>query len=188
MTETGGTTGGRPLTRLALTFEVFHESHARAWYKFAHLQLGSKTAALRAVEAAFRELHRAWPHALRQDRVEAYAWAVLKDHVERRTSRGGSAFVETATFAELDPYRALLRESQELFGEMESRIGLFAAIARLPEKQHDVIVLRYVLGYSDARTGHILGVAETTVRSHVRWAKRTLARELRLEDPEIEGE
>jgi DNA-directed RNA polymerase specialized sigma24 family protein len=139
------------------------------------------------VEAAFRELHGAWSHALRQVRVEAYAWAVLREHVERRRP-GGSVFVETAAFAEVDPYWALLRESPELFGEMESRIGLFAAIARLPEKQHDVIVLRYVLGYSDARTAHIPGVAETTVRSHVRWAKRTSARESRLEDSEIEGE
>lgn len=186
MTEKGGGTGtGR---RLALTFEVFHASHTHAWHEYAHLQLGNRAAGRQAVEAAFRDLHRVWAQALRQDSVEAYAWAVLREHIERRTPGGGIAFVETATFDGFDICRAALRESQELFGEMESRLGLFAAIARLSEKQYDVIALRYVLGYSDAKVAHILGVAESTVRSHVRWAKRTLARELGFAVPETEGE
>jgi RNA polymerase sigma-70 factor (ECF subfamily) len=68
--------------------------------------------------------------------------------------------------------------SKEQFGVMEESLGLYTAIRGLSERQHDVIILRYVLGYSDQRVAFLLGIDPKTVRSHVRFAKQRLAREL----------
>jgi DNA-directed RNA polymerase specialized sigma24 family protein len=52
----------------------------------------------------------------------------------------------------------------------------YATVARLPERQYDVMVLRYVLGYEDDRVARLLGVKEDTVRSLVWDARRRLTR------------
>ncbi|WP_308251465.1 RNA polymerase sigma factor [Streptomyces albireticuli] len=54
-------------------------------------------------------------------------------------------------------------------------------MTRLPERQYDVIVLRYVLGYPTSRVAEIMGISPATVRSHVRGARRRLAHDLHLE-------
>ncbi|ARZ66683.1 hypothetical protein SMD11_1018 [Streptomyces albireticuli] len=64
---------------------------------------------------------------------------------------------------------------------LESRLGLYAAITRLPERQYDVIVLRYILGYPATRVAEIMGISPATVRSHARGARRRLAHDLHLE-------
>jgi RNA polymerase sigma-70 factor (ECF subfamily) len=51
----------------------------------------------------------------------------------------------------------------------------YASASRLPERQYDVMVLRYVLGYGDDKVARLLGVRENTVRSLVRVATRELA-------------
>lgn len=168
-----------PSRRLSLTFEAFHDTHHQAWLRFAHLQVGSRPAAEHVVEAAAAHLARNWPHVLKQEAMQAYAWAVLKEHVARwltERRRPAAALVETAAFA--SAVTRMLDLTRERFAVLESRIGLYAAISRLPERQYDVIVLRYVLGYSDPKVAWFLGMKETTVRSHVRWAKRRLSKEL----------
>ncbi|MEU8727642.1 sigma-70 region 4 domain-containing protein [Streptomyces antimycoticus] len=55
-----------------------------------------------------------------------------------------------------------------------------AAMARLPERQFDVMVLRYALAFDTKLTARVMGVTEATVRSTARTAKRRLAGELGL--------
>ncbi|WP_420823481.1 sigma factor-like helix-turn-helix DNA-binding protein [Streptomyces natalensis] len=43
---------------------------------------------------------------------------------------------------------------------MESSVGLYPAIARLPGRQFDVMVLHYVLDCSTAKTAGIMGITE----------------------------
>jgi RNA polymerase sigma factor (sigma-70 family) len=132
----------------------------------------------------FHQLGLHWPHVMRQECPEAYGWAVLKHLLgQRRQALGmGSALVETATFEAVS-----LRAAQEQLEAMEGKLGLYAAIGRLPERQCDVIVLRYVLGYPDARTALIMGITEGSVRSNVRFAKRRLARELNIDTSADDG-
>ncbi|MFE5326118.1 RNA polymerase sigma factor [Embleya sp. NPDC056575] len=171
--------------RLALSFEAFHDVRSRPWHEYAHLELGGRRAAEEAVRAAFRELRDAWPRVLESPSVEAHAWALLKEHVARRRSRGRgrkTVLVQTAAFM-LAQGRPWLEE----LGALEHSIGLYTAIARLPERQYDVVMLRYVLEYPDDKVAHLTGMPRATVRSNVRWAKRTLARELGIDHSEPEG-
>lgn len=166
--------------RLMLSFDAFDASHHRLWLRYAHTQAGSRDAAHRIVEDACRHLLAHWEHALRQQSLTEYAWTVLKEHVAHWLGERGlrPQLAETAAF-HTAVRKALLHELRDEFAVLEGEIGLYAAIERLPERQYDVVVLRYVLGCSEEEVAGYLGFETATVRSHIRFAKRRLARELR---------
>lgn len=165
-----------------LTFDAFSESHAEVWRRYAHTQVGQE-AATAVVGAACERLRSGWDHVLTQDSVARYAWQVLKEEIhewlvvhERRP-----AFVETvafrATLGKVLPY-----EARDRFTVLQEEIGLYAAIAELPERQYDTVVLLYVLGVPAREVAEYLGIDEATVRSHTRHARRKIAASLRLPD------
>lgn len=160
--------------RLDVTFEAFHEYHCRVWLRYATLHTGNSVTAEDIVRAASQHLADCWPRALREPSVAFYAWAILKEHVAAwaATHRRATALIETAAF---EAAATALPDRHEEYAVLESRISLYAAISRLPERQCDVIVLRYALGYDDTYIAALLGVDETAVRSHGRDAKRKLA-------------
>jgi RNA polymerase sigma factor (sigma-70 family) len=168
--------------QLANSFDAFYEIHEESWLRFAYAQTGSREAAEHVVDAVTAHLSDSWEHVLRQQHVGRYAWAVLKTVIERWLNDHDArpAFIETSTF---DRVAAAMNYSKEQFGVMEESLGLYTAILSLPERQYDVIILRYVLGYPDRRVAFLLGIDPTTVRSHVRFAKQRLARQLGLADP-----
>ncbi|MFE6555159.1 hypothetical protein ACFVHS_43350 [Streptomyces sp. NPDC057746] len=50
--------------------------------------------------------------------------------------------------------------------ELEDGLGLYAAMARLPERQFDVMVLQFALGFTTKRTALVMAVCEATVPLH----------------------
>ncbi|GAA2673077.1 hypothetical protein GCM10009864_49630 [Streptomyces lunalinharesii] len=166
---------------MALTFQAFLATHARKWLAYAYLHTGSEDAARDVTSAAYGRLSQMWPHALRQASVEAYAWSLLKEQVMEwlYDRRQPIALTGTAAFAVVT--HALLRECQQQFAMLESQLGLYAAISRLPERQCDVIVLRHVVGYRDGEIAALLGVDEVTVRSYASRGKRKLAAALGID-------
>jgi RNA polymerase sigma-70 factor (ECF subfamily) len=92
--------------------------------------------------------------------------------------------IRAATGLILDDFREKFRQEytfDEQITELEDSMRLFAAMARLPERQFDVMVLHYALAFDTKRTALVMGVCEATVRSTRRTAKRRLATELGLE-------
>ena len=174
--------------RLVLTFEAFHDTHYREWLRFAHLQVGNRADAAQVVDGACAHLVAHWPHVLKQESVAAYAWAVLKEHLNAWLTalRRPAAFVETASFAAA--VSRMLEHPRERFAALESGLGLYAAISRLPERQYDAVVLRYVLGCGDEQVARLLGVRESTVRSLVRYARRRLSAELGITGNPVAGD
>ncbi|MFD3326866.1 RNA polymerase sigma factor [Streptomyces sp. NPDC058701] len=166
---------GEPAGVRPVAFTAFRSQHHRAYLRYAHLHLGTAQDAEDAVDDVFTFLLEAWPHALREASLHAFAWAALREHVERRlTALGrGVALAETAWSA------ALRRTSRGRLELPESTLGLYAAIAELPsEKQYDVVLLSFVLGHDSDTVGRMMGISPATVRSHLRGARRTLARAL----------
>ncbi|OUC91499.1 sigma-70 family RNA polymerase sigma factor [Streptomyces swartbergensis] len=104
----------------------------------------------------------------------AKAWATLKQEVAVRLEiqSRSLALVDTAAFARVR------QETRARLETLESSPGLYAAIARLPERHYDVIVLHYVLGIPQRRIARLMGIDCGTVRSHLRGARRRPAREL----------
>ncbi|MEU3855272.1 sigma-70 region 4 domain-containing protein [Streptomyces sp. NPDC029554] len=65
---------------------------------------------------------------------------------------------------------------------MQSTTGLYEAIAELPNRQFEVIVLRYLLGYPTSRVAWFMGIDERTVGHHLRRGKERLRVKLNLPD------
>jgi RNA polymerase sigma factor (sigma-70 family) len=174
---------GAPRRRLALTFDAFDTHHHKLWLRYAHTQVGKQAAAEAVVDATCARLVQNWPHVLLQESVPQYAWAILKEEVARWLDSHGKApvLVDTAAFHSA-VRKLLLHEMRDQFAVLEGEIGLYAAIARLPERQYDVVVLRYVLQVPDDGVAEYLGIELATVRSHVRHARRRLAKDLQIRE------
>ncbi|WP_063771889.1 RNA polymerase sigma factor [Kitasatospora mediocidica] len=167
-----------------MTFAAFHEYHHKLWLRYAHTQVGSRRAAQSVVDALCADLLETWEHVLEQESVPGHAWTLLKDHVHTwlQQHHHQPALVGTAAF-QATIGKLLVSELRDQFAVIESELGLYAAIALLPDRQYDTVVLRYVLGLTATETAERLGIEEATVRSHIRHARRALARELHLPAP-----
>ena len=58
------------------------------------------------------------------------------------------------------------------------RIDLLAAIAQLPSRQREVLVARYVMGFTQAETARLLHIAQGTVAATTSHATRSLRERL----------
>ena len=67
-------------------------------------------------------------------------------------------------------------ESQVILSE--DRRQVLAALARLPRRRREVLVLRYYLGLSEAEIAAVLGISPGTVKSTAARALAALARDL----------
>jgi RNA polymerase sigma factor (sigma-70 family) len=160
--------------------EAFHDLYVKAYLNYAHTMLGDKDAAIAVVRRCFSHLALNWERVIQEASPETYAWALFKQRVGTHQRLAGQALqmVETAAFQRTA--RAVLQAVRCRFEAMESSLGLYTPIATLPERQYDVIVLLYVLGYSSERVAHIMGVTRDTVRLHRRLARRRIAKKLGL--------
>lgn len=70
------------------------------------------------------------------------------------------------------PLRAVMRSEHPM--EPELRIDLFDALGRLPRRQREVLVARYVVGLSQEETAAALGIARGTVAATTTQAARAL--------------
>lgn len=176
----------QPTAKLAVptvpSFDAFHDRHQMVWVRYAHVQTGSRDAAEQIVDALTLHLAENWSSLQRDDKAAQHAWKVLKATVARWLEEHGpgSAFVETAAFDRVRVQR-VLAQSKDVFAEMEESLGLYSAISRLPGRQFDAIVLRYVLNYPYSTIASLLGVTEATARGHVRHGKARLRKELSID-------
>ncbi|MHC5903419.1 RNA polymerase sigma factor [Streptomyces sp. S6] len=177
-------------------FWAFHELYHQAYFEYAHIQLGDREAADALVDQTFVILAVIWSEVTRQENVAAYAWALLKERVATELQAQGRDPSARETLAFERAIRAactpILGDFRSRFRaqitELEDGMGLYAAMARLPERQFDVMVLRYALGFTTRQIAMVMGVCDATVRSTCRSAKRQLAVDLKLKPGEADDE
>ncbi|GAA3732565.1 sigma-70 family RNA polymerase sigma factor [Streptomyces tremellae] len=171
-----------PAGRRPLSLCAFRAHHHLLWLRYAHTQTGSARAAETIVAATCARLAADWPRLRERPAVARLAWALLERETARWLARHGRRPVRAGTAAFHEAVRGLLlHEMRGAFCVLEGESGLYAAIAALPERQYDVVVLRYVLRAPDEDVAAYLGIEPATVRSHVRHARRSLARMLHLD-------
>lgn len=176
----------QPVGKLAVltvpSFDAFHDRYQMVWVRYAHAQTGSRDAAEQIVDALTLHLAENWRSLARDEKAAQHAWKVLKATVTRWLGEHGpgSAFVETAAFDRAQVKR-VLAQSRDTFAAMEESLGLYSAISRLPGRQFDAIVLRYVLNCPYSMIASLLGVTEATARGHVRHGKARLGKELGID-------
>ncbi|MET7650149.1 MULTISPECIES: sigma-70 family RNA polymerase sigma factor [unclassified Streptomyces] len=157
--------------KLPLDFSAFHRMHRPRYVREAERCLRSRADAEEAVDEAFVQIAGQWPRILRAENPAAYAWRVMKNRVvDHARARGRRAtLIDTAVFETVT-----LQGAEDAFEVIEQNLRLFRAISALPERQRDVIRLRYCECYSTADVAFHLGITEAGVRSTERYAKRRL--------------
>jgi RNA polymerase sigma factor (sigma-70 family) len=129
-------------------------------YVVAYRVLGSRSGAEDVAQETLARAFSWWPKIARTPHgwVAKVAYGMAIDQVRRhKTAR--AILEETVETPARDP-------------RIEDRMDLMAAIERLPRRQRQVVVLRYLADRSEADTATALGLRVTTVRRH---ATRALA-------------
>jgi len=146
---------------VAMTFEEVFPVLMRDAYRVAYRLLGDRTEAEDvAQEACARTYSR---------------WASVRDHAEPWC-------VRVASNLALDLLRGrtrAIRRNERLktndktpTSMLEERLDLYAALQRLPRRQRETVVLRYLGDLSEAQTADLIGCSVGSVKTH---ASRGLA-------------
>ncbi|MGW0331089.1 RNA polymerase sigma factor [Streptomyces sp. NPDC003011] len=173
---------------LPLDFEAFYLGHQEVFHAYAEVHFGTRAAAEEVIHEVFLEIHAGWTELLSAGNLEQGAWAIVRRAVHDRLESEGRA----PAFVINGPIAQALAAARHKFQKMESSRGLYEAIADLPNRQFEVIVLRYVLGYPTAKVAWFVGIDERTVGHHLRRGKERLRIKLGLPDdrkkPKKKGE
>lgn len=106
-----------------------------------------------------------WSRVRAADDMDAYTMRILINQNKNRFRR--RRVVEDLTAAPPD------RGGGDSTARSDQRADLVAALASLPKRQREVVVLRYWEDYSEAQTARILGCSVGTVKSQ---ASKALAK------------
>ncbi|MGW5353389.1 RNA polymerase sigma factor [Streptomyces sp. NPDC004031] len=170
------------LAPLELDFQAFYLVHQEIFHSYAEVNLGFPGQAREAVHEAFREILSGWNALLQEGEIEQQAWGILRRTVARYLEAGNrpTALLVNGPIERAKAASAILRSARERLALMDGSRGLYVAIADLPPRQFDVVVLRFVVGYPASRIAWLLGIDERTVDYHIRKGKERLRVQLGL--------
>jgi RNA polymerase sigma-70 factor (sigma-E family) len=146
-----------------LAFEAFAAGCSARLMRAAYLLCGDRQIAEDLLQMTMMRTARRWGAA--QSAPEAYARAVLvnlaRDHARQGRRRVDEVLGNGEDSAGTD--RRLAADPAELIAD---RDAVLAALAALPERQREVIVLRFYADLSVTDTAAAIGTSEGTVMSY----------------------
>jgi RNA polymerase sigma-70 factor (sigma-E family) len=150
-----------------------YQAHAVALVRLAKLLLHDQPSAEDVVQDAFMGLYRALPRLSDRDQVLPYLrTAVVNGSRSVLRSR-------RRTLLRRVPHEPPMSSAEAAAMIGEERRAVLAAMARLPRRAREVLVLRYYLGLPDEEIATTLGVSRSTVSSTASRGLAALARELK---------
>jgi RNA polymerase sigma-70 factor (sigma-E family) len=152
-----------------------YRAHAVMLIRMAKLLLRDQPSAEDAVQDAFLSLYRALPRLRDHDQLLPYLRAAVINQARSvlRARRRAALRRVRHEAPEWSAESAVLADQE--------RREVMAAVARLPRRAREVLVLRYYLDLPDQEIAAALGVSRGTVSSTASRALTTLARELQEE-------
>jgi RNA polymerase sigma-70 factor (sigma-E family) len=159
---------GRPDAEAAVT--ALYEAHALGLVRLAHVMLGDRAGAEDVVQEAFGGLYRRWAHLSDKGKALQYVRSAVlngsRSALRRRwNDRAGHGAHELP---------AVSAEAAVLTSE--ERREVMRALRQLPDRQREILVLRFYLDEPDAEIARLLGIGQSTVRSTTHRALATLGR------------
>lgn len=168
------TEGGRPLDEH--TIRIFLETTYPRLVVAVALACGSFTTAEDAVQEA---LVQAWTRSERGVQIDSLpAWVAA---VALNLTRKGFRRVLAERRVR---QQARIRTVTEVSAPTGELIDVQRALARLPRRQRETAVLRFVLEMDTREVAGVLGIDEGTVKSHLSRARSKLVRDLEVADME----
>jgi RNA polymerase sigma-70 factor (sigma-E family) len=171
--EPPGATDGPAAGAVAVLFREHHGELVR----LALLMVGDLPTAEDVVQDVYASLHARWSRAAACHAPLPYVRAAVLNACRSVLRRRGMARRVGAL------HRASVRDDP--LGSAESEVILsedrrqvLDALARLPHRRREVLVLRYYLGLSEAEIAAVLGISAGTVKSTAARGLAALARDL----------
>jgi RNA polymerase sigma-70 factor (sigma-E family) len=149
---------------------TLYDAHALGLIRLAYLMLGSQTTAEDVVQDAFCGLYRRWRHIADHDKALAY--------VRSAVINGCRSELRRLKFRPDDIAMPAGASAEDSALANEDRRQAILALASLPHRQRQVLVLRFYLDMSDAQIARALGIGVSTVRSTAHRALTALGRSL----------
>ncbi len=148
---------------------ALYAAHALGLVRLAHVMLGDRAAAEDVVQEAFSGLYRRWEQVSDKDKALRYVRSSVLNGCRTvlRRRRG-------ADTGRLHQPPAISAEAAALSGE--ERREVMQALRRLPDRQREVLVLRFYLDESEAEIARLMGIRPGTVRSTAHRALAALGR------------
>jgi len=131
--------------------------------------LGDKPAAEDVVQDAFCGLYRRWGQLADQTKAPQYLRASVLNGCRTTIRRDRSR----RQLADREP-AAISAETAVLAGEQQRMV--MRAIRSLPDRQREVLILRFYLDEPEAEIARLMGVRQSTVRSTTHRALNALGR------------
>ena len=150
------------------------------WYRLEHprvanglyLICGSVDNAREATDEAFARAAARWVRVRRMDSPTGWTFRVGMNLLRREARRGRR---EAAALERLPKPAALPVELPDA--------ELWAAVRELPDRQRQVVVLRFVGDLAEAEIGNVLGIKRGTVASNLSRALDALTSKVQQETP-----
>lgn len=150
-----------------------YREHWAGLVRLSLLMLGDRPSAEDAVQESFAAVYRRWDKIKDSTKIEAYLRSAVLN-----TSRSVLRRRKLALLHRQQPEPAVWSaESQAMLGE--DRREVLAALATLPTRRREVLVMRFYLHLSDAQIADTLGISEITVRSTASRALKSLGDKLK---------
>jgi RNA polymerase sigma-70 factor (sigma-E family) len=150
---------------------LYHE-HALSLIRLARIMLGNRAGAEDVVHDAFCGLYRRWEHLADKDKALGYVRSSVLNGCRTALRRGRLASLVTA-------YQPAAISAEAAVLSSEERREVILALRKLPERQREVLVLRYYLDLPDEQIAADLGISPSTIRSTRHRALASLERLLR---------
>jgi RNA polymerase sigma-70 factor (sigma-E family) len=159
---------------------ALYHAHALGLIRLAHIMLGDRAAAEDVVQDAFCGLYRNWPRLADQAKALPYVRSSVLNGCRSALRRhrpvarlAGPAGREPA---ELTAAAVASAEATVLSGERRREV--MTALRALPDRQREVLVLRFYLDLPDTDIARDMGISPSTVRSTAYRALAALGRSL----------
>jgi RNA polymerase sigma-70 factor (ECF subfamily) len=155
------------------SFDQFFVKEYPRMVALAYSLSGSRGVAEEIAQEAFLKAHRSWDRIASYDKPGAWLRRVT---INLATSQLRRRLIEAKAVARLG--RSQIDPVSHLSPE---KANVMNAVLKLPRRQREAVVLHYLEDLPVAQAASILGVAETTLKTHLQRGREALARSLEQE-------
>jgi RNA polymerase sigma-70 factor (sigma-E family) len=156
-----------PLSRYD-ALALLHQRHYSELVRLAFALTGDWNLAEELVQEAFVRAWRSWTNLRREQSAPAYLRTTVVNLARTSLRR------RLKEARELQEAGAVRDAEQAEFAGPGARVDVPRALASLPQRKRECVVLRYYLDLSEAQTAHALGISIGTVKSQTARALQQL--------------
>lgn len=163
--------------KLAAEFTATYDLYADALFRFAYFAVHDREVAKDLVADTFSKV---WEYLSRGNKVEnirALCYRTLRNLIVDHWRKHKSMSLDELLEAGYDPVGIDGRVVEE---EQSDYVELRRAIATLPASFQEVILLRYVEGYSPKEIAELLGISSSLVSVRLFRGQKLLSQHLRI--------